>query len=167
MFTLHCTKKLLGRIKHPVEAEPFEPTTTLGNWYATALFFKPQLALLVNERTLLPVLMPLAPATTMANRFPEHLAAVLATLGTGRTFIDREIAAMAEVRFAKTANRSVVGIINEFSFLAGLRIGYDRDDDSAIDPLATSIRLADTPCSPMKYNSPARLLKEISGGAQA
>jgi hypothetical protein len=165
MITLHCTKKLLDRIKHPIEAVLPEPTTMLGNWYATALFFKPQLALLVNERTLLPVLMPLAPATTLAKRFPEQLAAVLAAHDMDKMFIDCEIASMAEVQFAKTANRSVVGIMNEFSFLAGLRIGHGRDDDSAIDPLAMSIRLADTPCSPIKYNSPARLLKEIMGGA--
>jgi hypothetical protein len=33
----------------------------LGQWYATAVFWKPQVALFVNESTLLPVLMPLAP----------------------------------------------------------------------------------------------------------
>jgi hypothetical protein len=31
----------------------------LGSWYATVLLWKPQVALLVNEKTLLPVLMPL------------------------------------------------------------------------------------------------------------
>ena len=56
MFTLHCTQKLLARIKRPVAPAPPLPTTTLGNWYATALLWKPQTALLVNERTLLPVL---------------------------------------------------------------------------------------------------------------
>ena len=62
MYSLHCTKKLLDRIKPPIVAPVAAPTTALGNWYATALFWKPQLALLVNQRTLLPVLMPLAPA---------------------------------------------------------------------------------------------------------
>ena len=56
MLTLHCTQKLLARIKRPVAPTPPAPTTTLGNWYATALLWKPQVALLVNERTLLPVL---------------------------------------------------------------------------------------------------------------
>lgn len=76
-FTIHCTKKLLDRVKLPVSATPAAPTTYLGNWYATALFWKPQVALLVNERTLLPVLMPLAPAAELAQRFPEYLASVL------------------------------------------------------------------------------------------
>ena len=76
-FTIQCTKKLLDQVKLPVSATPAAPTTYLGNWYATALFWKPQVALLVNERTLLPVLMPLAPAAELAQRFPEYLASVL------------------------------------------------------------------------------------------
>ncbi|NBW46191.1 MAG: hypothetical protein EBR45_11645 [Betaproteobacteria bacterium] len=61
MFTLYCTKKLLDRIGRPVTV-PEPASTHLGNWYATALLWKPQMALMVNERTLLPVLLPLAPA---------------------------------------------------------------------------------------------------------
>ncbi|WCT79185.1 nuclear transport factor 2 family protein [Novosphingobium humi] len=50
MFTLHCTQKLRDRIKAAF-ASP-EPSDTLqGNWYATAIFWKPQVALLVSEGT--------------------------------------------------------------------------------------------------------------------
>jgi hypothetical protein len=157
MYSLHCTKKLLDRIKPSIATLPPVPTTVLGNWYATALFWKPQLALLVNERTLLPVLMPLAPSSTLSARFPGELAVVLGRHGISRAAIDREMAAMTEVAFAKTANRSVLGIMNEFSFLAE---GY-RDYLETSDLLALSMRLADTPCSPIKYNSPARLIREI------
>ena len=66
---------------------------------------------------------------------------------------------MTEVAFAKTANRRVLGIMNEFSF-SFLAEGY-RDYLETSDLLALSMRLADTPCSPIKYNSPARLSKEI------
>src|SRR5664279_917431 len=150
MYSLHCTKKLLDRIKPSIATSP-PPSTALGNWYATALFWKPQLALLVNERTLLPVLMPLAPSSTLSARFPGALAVVLSRHGISPAAIDRELAAMTEVAFAKTANRSVLGIMNEFSFLAE---GY-RDYLETSDLLALSMRLADTPCSPIKYNSPA------------
>jgi hypothetical protein len=40
-----------------------------GRRYATAFFWRPQVALFVNESTLLPVLIPLAPATTVIARF--------------------------------------------------------------------------------------------------
>jgi hypothetical protein len=61
VYSIHATKKLLDRIKEPVEAQVAEPTTKLGNWYAKLLFWKPQFVLFVNERTFLPVLVPLGP----------------------------------------------------------------------------------------------------------
>ena len=162
MYSLHCTKKLLDRIKQPLAMPPPPPpTTALGNWYATALYWKPQLALLVNEQTLLPVLMPLAPASTLAARFGDELAAALSRHGAGQEFIERELAAMTEVAMCKTANRSVVGTMNEFSFLAE---GY-REYLETSDLVTLSMRLSNTPCSLIKYNSPARLLRELFGDA--
>lgn len=161
MYSLHCTKKLLDRIKPSIATSLLPPTTALGNWYATALFWNPQLALLVNEGTLLPILMPLAPARTLATRFPVELAVLLRRHGTHKAVIEREVAEMGDVVFAKTANRSVVGTVNEFSFLAE---GY-REYLETSDLLTLSMRLADTPCSAIKYNSPARMIKELLGDA--
>ena len=62
-------------------------TTTLGNWYATVLPWKPQIAMLVNERTLVPVLMPLAPAANLAERFPGALADILAAHGIPDSYV--------------------------------------------------------------------------------
>jgi hypothetical protein len=61
VYSVHATKKLLDRIKEPVEAPVAEPTVKFGNWYAKPLFWKPQFVLFVNERTFLPVLVPLGP----------------------------------------------------------------------------------------------------------
>ena len=162
MFTLHCTKKLLDRVKPTVTASPTEPSTLLGNWYATALFWKPQLVLLVNERTLLPVLMSLAPASGVAARFPHHLAGVLDAHGLPQSFIDRELLQMRDVQFAKTSNRSVVGIMNEFSYLA--EVFADYIDTGGL--LALSIKLSETPCSPLykTHISPRRALLALACG---
>lgn len=81
-------------------------------------FWKPQVAQLVNEKSLLPVLMPLAPATELATRSPVHLADVMAAHGMPQQFIENELAQMNEVQYVKTSNRSVVGIMNQFSYLA-------------------------------------------------
>lgn len=127
MLNLHCTKKLLDRIKRTVIDPSPVSGGVLSNWYATALFWKQQLALLVHEETLLPVLMPLAPASTLAERFPAHLAAVLHALNVDASFIAAQVAAMSEVQYAKTSNRSVLGIMNQFSYLAeGYREYLDR-----------------------------------------
>ena len=55
MFNLHCTGKLRDRLKRPLSSRLQTGTTILGSWYATVLFWKPQVVLLVNARTLLPV----------------------------------------------------------------------------------------------------------------
>lgn len=109
MFSLHATNKLLDRVKAPVMPPVSEPTTSLGNWYGTVLFWKPQVALLVNEQTLYPVMMPLAPATTLMARFPAALQQSLEAGGVAAGFIEAEIAGMIDGQYAKTSNRSVIG----------------------------------------------------------
>ena len=94
VFTIHATRKLLDRVKQPVEDPVAPPDSLLGNWYATALFWKPQIALFVNEVTLLPVLVALAPAATLSRRFPDQLRVVLDAQGIAPTIIDHEIGAM-------------------------------------------------------------------------
>jgi hypothetical protein len=139
-YVIHCTKKLLDRIKPELTAGG-DCTTRLGNWYATALMWRPQVSLFVNERTLIPVLIPLAPAATLAQRFPRHLAQVLAAHGIATSFIEAELEQMKTVVYAKTANRSVVGIMNEFAFLAD---GYKHYMETE-DLVALSLKLALTP----------------------
>lgn len=158
-FTIHATKKLLDRVKQPI-VDPLEPATELGNWYATALFWKSQVALLVNERTLLPVFVPLAPATTLARRFPDELRRVLDAHGIDPRFVDREIRSMGEGRYAKTASRSLLGVMNEFTFLGNVH----REDHGGDDDLvALSVRLAETPMSPLynRHISPDHELKAL------
>jgi hypothetical protein len=101
MLIVRATKKLLDRIGPPNVDGGEQSTTMLGQWYATAVFWKPQVALFVNEPTLLPVLMPLAPATTLLARFPHQVATVLAAHGTPDTIIGAELRQMHEHRLAK------------------------------------------------------------------
>jgi hypothetical protein len=158
-FTIHATKKLLDRVKAPVE-DPIEPTTALGNWYATALFWKPQVALFVNERTLLPVFVPLAPAATLASRFPGELRRALDAHGVDPRFVDEEIRSMGTGRYAKTASRSVLGVMNEFAYLGDAHRQARGADD---DLVALSVRIAETPTSPLykRHVSPDRELAAL------
>jgi hypothetical protein len=159
MLIVRATKKLLDRVGLPNLEEGEVATTLLGQWYATAVFWKPQVALFVSEPTLLPVLLPLAPTTTLLARFPQQATTVLAAHGTPDTIIGAELQEMHEHRLAKTASRSVIGIMNEFTYLAG---AY-RDDTPAPDLTDLAIRLAATPCSPFysKNVSPDRELDAL------
>lgn len=142
MLVVRGTKKFLDRVGPP-EADPPASTTVLGDWYGTVVFWKPQVALFVNERTLLPMLMPFAPARTIAGRLPKSVESVLARYGLDRSFIRSEVASMSPTMLAKTANRSLIGMLNEFAFLA------EQWRVKASDLLDLSLRLSDVPCGPL------------------
>ena len=145
MLIVRATKKLRQRLGSAVPHDGEPSTTLLGEWHATALPWRPQqLILLVNERTLLPVLMPLAPSATAPSRIGPEIAATLADHRAPAAVIDDELSQMRECRFGPTANRSVVGIMNEFSHLADI---YRRTDPD-LNLIQMARRLAATPCSP-------------------
>ncbi len=135
------------------------PTTAPGNWFATAIFWRPQVAFLVNEPTLFPVLLPLAPATSIAVRFPFALESILKVLGVSAAFVASERWAMSEARFSKTANRSVLGVMNRLEF----EMGYVRDR-LGDDLLELSLHLSDHLVGPLRetgLRTPQEKLLEI------
>ena len=101
--------------------------------------------------------MPLAPSSTLVARIPAEVGRVLSMHGASQELIATEVAAMAEVNVAKTANRRVVGTMNEFEFLADTY----REDMGSVDLPALSMRLSETPCGAIGHQSPDRLLKEV------
>jgi hypothetical protein len=142
VLVVRGTKKFLDRVGPP-EAQPPASTTVLGDWYATVLFWKPHVALFVNEATLLPVLMPLAPARMLISRLPGALELTLSLHGLSGSFITTELEAMRQTRLAKTANRTLIGMLNEFAFLADQ---WRADTGSLLD---LSLRLSNVPCGPL------------------
>ncbi len=160
VLVIRGTKKVLDRIPNaPRATDADRSTTLLGDWYVNVLFWKPQVALFVSGTTLLPVLVPFAPAATVVDRFPAALLAHLQAHEVSRTFSDAELDEMNERRVAKTASRSVLGVMNEFRFLGGVYF----HEDGETDLLALSMRLAETPCSPLyqRHISPDRELAAL------
>jgi hypothetical protein len=158
VLIVRATKKLRQRLGSATPHDGEASTTLLGEWYATALPWRPQqLILLVNERTLLPVLMPLAPSATAPSRIGPEIAATLTAHQAPATVVDGELGQMRECRLGPTANRSVVGIMNEFSYLADVY----RRAEPAISLSQLARRLAATPCSPLyrRHVSPDRELQ--------
>ena len=153
------TKKVLDRLGGTTASDADRTTTRLGDWYVNVLFFKPQLALFVNEATLLPVLTPFAPAATLLERFPSTLMAHLQAHGVPRSLAEPELAEMEPCRLTTTASRSVLGVMNEFRFLADTSVKLDDETD----PMPLSLRLAITPCGPLhkRHGSPDRELAAV------
>jgi hypothetical protein len=150
VFTVHGTKKFLDRVPDKIipAADLQVPTTVLGGWYATVLFWAPQVALFVNQPTRLPLLVPLAPGASVITRTTETAAAVFAALGLSESFIASEVTAMANHQMAKTASRSVLGTMNDFTYLAEAH----RTPKQSPDLLGLSLNLAKTPCGPLYRN---------------
>ena len=163
MIVIHGTRAFRDRVPGPAVTPGDTSTTVLGAWYASVLRWRRPAALFVNERTLLPLVMPLAPARTLLTRFPDALAELLAAHRVPAPLIDSEHAEARDHRLAPTANRSLVGVMNEFAFLADLdRVGQP-------DLMRVSMRLATTPCGPLfqRHISPDRELAALIAEPQA
>ncbi len=157
MLVLRGTKKLRDRLKGPAAKADDTSSTALGDWFATALFWKPQVALLVNRRTLLPVFVPLAPTSTLVTRVPEAIATALRHQGVSDEFIAAELAAMSDIRIATTNDRSTLGVMNEFAFHGELHF-----QEGLTDLEALSFRLSSLILGPLHENgSPDRELAAL------
>ena len=163
MLVVRGTKKLRDRVKGAPALDGDGSTTALGDWFATALFWRPQVALLVNRRTLLPVFMGLAPAAALLDRAPAAIDAVLRQHGVDDVFLAAERDAMSEVRIAPTNDRSVVGVMNEFAFHGE---HFWKDGLESLDAL--SLRMAQLPLGPLDHRSgsPDRELASVVGGTE-
>lgn len=163
VLVVRGTKKLRDRLKGAPVGDREVSTTSLGDWFATALFWRPQVALLVNQRTLLPVFVELAPAATLLERVPGAIEAVLRRHGVDKAFLVAEQNAMSEVRVAPTNDRSVVGVMNEFAFHGGYLWKEGLRDLEAL-----SLRLSSLILGPLhdRAGSPDRELAVAVGGTE-
>ena len=129
VFTVHGTKTFLDRCKQPA-VQPVVPSTVFGNWYATVVLWRPQIALFVNAQTFLPVFVPLAPASRVLTRFPPVMADVLDRIGIDPRVVANEVTEMGVVSVAKTADRQVLGVMKELIFMADAAVdhGFDPAD---------------------------------------
>lgn len=159
MLVVHGTKKFLDRVSGPRARPDDQSTTAMGDWYSTVLFWRPQVALFVNEATLFPVLVPFAPAASVVRRFTASLLTVLHGQDVRPSFVRREIEGMSDHRLTKTSNRSVIGIMSEFTFLADAFRDHHGDNDL----LTMALWLAKTPCGPLRNRaiSPDRELAAL------
>lgn len=163
MLVVRGTKKLRDRVKGAPAVDGDASTTALGDWFATALFWRPQAALFVNGRTLLPVFTELAPAATLLDRVPGAIEAVLGRHGVADAFVAAERDAMSEVRIGPTNDRSVVGVMNEFAFH-----GESLWKDGLEDLEALSLRMASLILGPLhdRSGSPDRELAAVVGSTE-
>ena len=128
MLIVRATRKLLGLVGPTDLTTDDHDTTRLGPWHATVLPWRPRVALLVSESTLLPVLTGLTPAAGWSARIAAEVATVLAAHGAPAGFVADEVLHMGDHRLGPTSQlRDVVRVTGEDRGAAGER---DSDDGS-------------------------------------
>jgi hypothetical protein len=157
MVAIRCTKKLLARIGVP--SPVIEPTTTiLGDWYAQPVAVGHQrLILLISEHSRLPVIMPGRDAKHLVKNFPDALARILLGLGIEASAVEREVEATRGAVIAATNNRSLLGTLNDFSFLLSAHM----ENAPEIDLVDLALWVSRAPVSPLGMSSPDRVTREL------
>jgi hypothetical protein len=151
VLTIRCTRKLLSRLGAEAIVDPPSPTNRLGDWYANVVFVRQvPLIICVSERSQLPVLVEAKGASCFGPRFREAARSVLQGIGAGPDTVGREVREMGSFAIGMTASRRVLGSLNDLASLARFEI----EDNPSIDLVTLAVKLAETPCSPLKYESP-------------
>jgi hypothetical protein len=155
MVVLRCTQKLLVRLKQSDDLPPVESTTRLGDWYGNILRIgHRQLLLFISEHSRLPVIIPAREARQLPIVFPEAVCERLAVVGVPAPDIAAERQRMREMAFGRTRSRSMLGTMNDFSFMAQVGDANRTEPESPEDLMRF---LADTPIHPLKGACPIDL----------
>ena len=152
MANLRCTQRLLKRLRLKPDLDLTEPQNRLGDWYANVLNVGPnRLVMATSERTLLTVLVPIRDAPRLRERIREAVHDMLFRLQIPADLAAEEVRGMHRMAIGKTANRSVLGSMNDFTFLAK---HYFADEPRPVDWVDVQTYLARTPCGALKYHFP-------------
>lgn len=111
----------------------------------------------MNERSLLPVVVPALDLATLTPRFCDALAAVLAALGVPGKTIEAELREMEHFAYGPTMNRRLHGSAN--LFMDRLDMLVHRKPKSSLKDVA--LRLAEFPCKPLGYKFPREVAVEL------
>ncbi len=103
MLVARGTKKILDRADDPFRTTLRPPGCSATGTRTRCSGARSRLS--VNARTLLPVLVPLAPAATVTARLPAAFAKIARRLDVEALTLEGELAAMAEQVLAKTSSR--------------------------------------------------------------
>jgi len=159
MIHLRCTSKLLRRLRVSPQVGAMAPDGRLGDWTAHVFALaRVPIVLCVNDRTRLPVLLPLKESRTLVRRFRLAAARAIHRLAPESAVLYEELAALEEITVAWTANRSVLGTINEF--VKDCQYWRYPHRATVADLLELEAHLSGTLCGPLDYRTPVEVARE-------
>ena len=159
MVVLRCTQKLLVRLKRAGDLPVVESTTRLGDWYGNILRIgRRQHLLFISEQSRLPVVLPITESKRLTTVFPDAVCERLAIVRVNPEDVADERARMSEIAFGRTRNRSLLGTMNDFAFMAQ-QGNVNRVEPESPDELMRF--LSETPILPLDGASPIALTQAV------
>lgn len=127
------------------------PTSRLGDWDAKVVATHPKrLVLCTNERTLLCVVIPFAPAKELPSRFAAAAERLIRLITAPPEILAEEIAALDDIQLGRAVDRSVRSSMTHFGYAVEAWLAQERP----LDLENMSLWLCDTPCFPLQTDWP-------------
>ncbi|MEP6475509.1 MAG: hypothetical protein ABJC74_17415 [Gemmatimonadota bacterium] len=151
MVILRTTRRLATRLSEKSSSQDPRSSGQLGDWYANLIRGPGRLlALCTNERTLLSVVVPVAPNRHFLDRFRDAAIGRIHQLPVPASLRLAEAGHFTELSLAPTASRSVVSSMNQLGWGAELWLR----SLPAGDLEELGLWLCDTPMSALKTDWP-------------
>lgn len=139
---LHATQALAAKLGGFTAPAPTFPASPLifDTWYANVIRRRKPRVIALNPETLVTLVMPLAPASSLAARLPDVLEASLVRRGVPAAFVSEHVDRLrGGAAILKTADRRVVGIMNDRVRWMGYFDARDDDDWEELAAHATEM----------------------------
>jgi hypothetical protein len=162
LYTLRCTQRLLRRLPLAVTKRRIAPTTRLGDWYANLLFLRKQhLILCTSERALLSVIVPAKDLDMLPVRVRNAVHSLFQALSLPAQAVAEELEQMSQLIVGKTANRSVLGTMNDIVN----HCRWHSANRARLDLRRLELELAGMPAEPLEYAFPRDQAARLFGAA--
>jgi len=161
MITLRCTLKL-QRFLGIVPAKILELTTaTLGDWYANLVpTVSGDLIVLVNEKSLLTVAIPIEESNNLIPLFRLRVANLLGMIGINPKEIINELSHYDQIRFGKTVSRRILGSMNDIAWQYQT-LAEEAENKTDLSLSKAELNLSRMPCKPIGYRFPSEIAKVL------
>ena len=161
MITLRCTNKLRKYLGISPLHSPAEPMAKLGDWYANLIpTAGGDLILCASEKSLLTVAIPARESDNLAGLFQIRVANLLGMIGISYTAIVAEISHYDQIQIGKTANKSLLGSMNNFAQMYQYK-AEEFTDGGFLSLSNAELDMSEVPCKSLKFASPDMVAREL------
>lgn len=161
MVTLRLAHKLQKLLDIEFPEQLKLTTSKLGDWYANFVpTYSGDLIILVNEKTLLSIAMPIWESDHLLLLFRLRVGNLLGMIGMPSKAIENELSHYAQIKFGKTRSRSVLGSMNDIAYQYQV-IAEMGENKADLSLSKAEYKMSQMPCKPIDYRAPSEVVEEL------